>query len=48
MNMMSYYKMGIYLNQPMADQLKIIYNKRDAAKAKDPAKILKVKSKLIK
>ena len=30
--MMSYYKMGIYLNQPMTDQLKIIYNKRDAAK----------------
>ena len=22
--------MGIYLNQPMTDQLKIIYNKRDA------------------
>ena len=39
---MSYYKMGIYLNQPKAVELKIIYNKRDAAKVKDPSKILKV------
>ena len=39
---MSYYKMGIYLNQPKAVELKIIYNKRDAAKVKDPNKILKV------
>ena len=45
---MSYYKMGIYLNQPMTDQLKIIYNKRDAAKAKDPTKILKVNRNNIK
>jgi len=34
--------MGIYLNQPKAVELKIIYNKRDAAKVKDPNKILKV------
>ena len=34
--------MGIYLNQPKAVELKIIYNKRDAAKVKDPSKILKV------
>ena len=39
---MSYYKMGIYLNQPKAVELKIIYNKRDATKVKDPSKILKV------
>ena len=39
---MSYNKMGIYLNQPKAVELKIIYNKRDAAKVKDPSKILKV------
>ena len=39
---MSYYKMGIYLNQPKTVELKIIYNKRDAAKVKDPSKILKV------
>ena len=39
---MSYYKMGIYLNQPKVVELKIIYNKRDAAKVKDPSKILKV------
>ena len=42
MGLMSYYKMGIYLNQPKAVELKIIYNKRDAAKVKDPSKILKV------
>jgi len=48
MDVMSYYKMGIYLNQPMTDQLKIIYNKRDAAKAKDPTKILKVNRNNIK
>jgi hypothetical protein len=46
--MMSYYKMGIYLNQPMTDQLKIIYNKRDATKPKDPTKILKVNRNNIK
>ena len=42
LNFMSYYKMGIYLNQPKTVELKIIYNKRDAAKVKDPSKILKV------
>jgi hypothetical protein len=40
--------MGIYLNQPMTDQLKIIYNKRDATKPKDPTKILKVNRNNIK
>ena len=39
---MSYYKMGIYINQPKVVELKIIYNKRDAAKVKDSSKILKV------
>ena len=34
--------MGIYINQPKVVELKIIYNKRDAAKVKDPSKILKV------
>ena len=45
---MSYNKMGIYLNQPQSTELKIIYNKRDAAKAKDPSKILKVNKNNIK
>ena len=45
---MSYYKMGIYLNQPKAVELKIIYNKRDAAKVKDSSKILKVKRDNVK
>ena len=45
---MSYYKMGIYINQPRADNLKIIYNKRDAAKVKDPSKILRVNKDNIK
>ena len=40
--------MGIYLNQPQSTELKIIYNKRDAAKAKDPSKILKVNKNNIK
>jgi hypothetical protein len=38
--------MGIY--QPQSTELKIIYNKRDAAKAKDPSKILKVNKNNIK
>ena len=45
---MSYYKMGIYINQPRVDNLKIIYNKRDAAKVKDPSKILRVNKDNIK
>ena len=45
---MSYNKMGIYLNQPQSTGLKIIYNKRDAAKVKDPSKILKVNKNNIK
>ena len=45
---MSYNKMGIYLNQPQSTELKIIYNKRDAAKVKDPGKILKVNKNNIK
>ena len=45
---MSYNKMGIYLNQPQSTELKIIYNKRDAAKVKDPSKILKVNKNNIK
>ena len=45
---MSYYKMGIYINQPRIDNLKIIYNKRDAAKVKDPSKILRVNKDNIK
>ena len=45
---MSYNKMGIYLNQPQSTELKIIYNKRDAAKVKDPIKILKVNKNNIK
>jgi hypothetical protein len=40
--------MGIYLNQPQSTELKIIYNKRDAAKVKDPSKILKVNKNNIK
>ena len=40
--------MGIYLNQPQSTELKIIYNKRDAAKVKDPIKILKVNKNNIK
>ena len=34
--------MGIYINQPQTENLKIIYNKKDASKVKDPKKILKV------
>lgn len=45
---MSHNKMGIYLNQPQSTELKIIYNKRDAAKVKDPSKILKVNKNNIK
>ena len=45
---MSNNKMGIYLNQPQSTELKIIYNKRDAAKVKDPSKILKVNKNNIK
>ena len=45
---MSHNKMGIYLNQPQLTELKIIYNKRDAAKVKDPSKILKVNKNNIK
>ena len=45
---MSYYKMGIYINQPRVDNLKIIYNKKDAAKVKDPSKILRVNKDNIK
>ena len=48
LNFMNYNQMGIYLNQPRVDQLKIIYNKRDAAKVKDPTKILKVNRDNIK
>ena len=40
--------MGIYINQPRVDNLKIIYNKRDAAKVKDPSKILRVNKDNIK
>ena len=45
---MSYYKMGIYINQPREDNLRIIYNKRDAARVKDPNKILRVNKDNIK
>ena len=45
---MSYYKMGIYINQPQTENLKIIYNKRDASKVKDPTKILKVNKTNVK
>ena len=45
---MSYHKMGIYINQPRVDNLKIIYNKKDAAKVKDPNKILRVNKDNIK
>ena len=45
---MSYNKQGIYLNQPPSTKFKIIYNKRDAAKAKDPSKILKVNNANLK
>ena len=48
MPIMSYNKMGIYINQPRIDQLKIIYNKRDAARVKDPNKILKVNKNNVK
>ena len=40
--------MGIYINQPRVDNLKIIYNKKDAAKVKDPSKILRVNKDNIK
>ena len=40
--------MGIYINQPREDNLRIIYNKRDAARVKDPNKILRVNKDNIK
>lgn len=40
--------MGIYINQPQSENLKIIYNKKDASKVKDPKKILKVNKTNIK
>ena len=40
--------MGIYLNQPNIIEKKIIYNLKDAAKVKDPSKILRVNKDNIK
>ena len=45
---MTYNKMGIYINQPQSENFKIIYNKKDASKVKDPKKILKVNRTNIK
>ena len=45
---MSFNKMGIYLNQPNIIEKKIIYNLKDAAKVKDPSKILRVNKDNIK
>lgn len=39
---------GIYLVKPVGDHLRIIFNKNDAKKRKDPSKILKVNNKNLK